>query len=135
MKITFWIQLLLFVSGTVVAGIGTAMLFTPIAFHASSGIVLGDNVSLMNEMRAMGAGLLGAGLFVVAGAFVSRLRFTAIVLTGLLNLSYGLGRLVSMNVDGVPHNILVSAMGVEIIIGGLCLAALIFGGKHQAAQA
>ena len=82
-----------------------------------------------------GGGLLGAGLFVIAGAGIGKLRFTAIVLTGVLNLSYGLGRLVSMTLDGVPHNILVSAMGGEFVIGMLCLAVLAFGRTRDVAYA
>lgn len=130
-----WISILLFVSGVIVAGIGAAMVFAPIAFHASSGILLGDNVSLMNEMRAMGGGLLGGGLFVIAGAFIERLRFTAVVMIGLLNLSYGLARVLSIGLDGMPANTLVTAAGFEIVIGLLCLGILAFGRMRSAPNA
>ena len=126
MKNQLWISVLLFVSGAVAAGIGAAMLFTPVDFHATSGIVLGDNISLLNEMRAMGGGLIGAGLLAIAGAFVSRLRFAALMIAGILNLSYGLARLVSINIDGIPSTTLVTATGVELAVALMCLAALAF---------
>ncbi len=129
MKNQFWIQALLVVSGALVGGIGVAMLLTPISFHASSGIALGDNVSLMNEMRAMGGGLIGAGAIAIAGGFVARLRFTAILLVGVLNLSYGGARLVSMSLDGLPAPTLLTATGLELVIGLVCLAALVMGGR------
>ncbi len=119
-----WITCLLLFVGVVVTAIGAAMLASPATFHASSGIVLGDNVSLLNEMRAMGGGLLGAGLFMLAGAVFDHLRFTALVLAGLLNLSFGLGRVFALSVDGLPSAILLGATGFEIVVGLVCVAAL-----------
>ena len=129
---SFWITSLLLFVGVVVTAIGAAMLISPVTFHASSGIVLGDNVSLLNEMRATGGGLVGAGLLVLAGAVFDVLRFTALVLAGLLNMSYGLARLVSFTVDGLPSDILVAATGFEIVVGLLCLTALLAGRQRTA---
>ena len=128
----FWITNLLLFVGVVVTAIGAAMVASPAAFHASSGIVLGNDISLLNEMRATGGGLLGAGLFVLAGAVFTPLRFTALVLAGLLNMSYGLARLMSFSVDGVPANTLVAATGFELVMGLLCLSALWVGRQGAA---
>jgi hypothetical protein len=40
-------------------------------------------------------------------------------------LSYGLSRLLSMAMDGLPHSGLVSAAGIELGIGAACLLALL----------
>ena len=121
---SFWITCLLLFVGVVVAAIGAAMLVSPATFHASSGIILGDDISLLNEMRATGGGLLGAGLFMIAGAVFDTLRSTALILAGLLNLSFGLGRVFAMSIDGLPSPILLGATGFEIVIGVVCIAIL-----------
>ncbi|WP_437537650.1 DUF4345 domain-containing protein [Sorangium sp. So ce726] len=115
----------LFVSGLVLFGIGGASLVAPVAFHASSGISLGESSSLLSETRAVGGSLLGAGAVILLGAFVSRLAFTASVLGAVMYLSYGLSRLLSMAVDGMPAQELVLATAVELILGLLCVAALV----------
>ena len=69
---------MLLLAGAVAAGVGVAGVIWPVAFHASSGIVLGDNPSLMSEMRAPAAALLVAGGFILASVWVVRWRPAAI---------------------------------------------------------
>jgi len=118
------LKAILFVSGLIAAGIGAAVLFTPEAFYALNGIRLGGDISLLNEIRAQGGALLASGLLIMSGAFVARLTFTAIVLAALFYLAYGLSRIMSMIVDGMPANGLTQATVLEIVIGLACAFAL-----------
>lgn len=116
---------ILLVSGLIGVAVGAALLLAPRAFQASSGIELGDDVSLLSEVRAPGGALLATGGLVIAGAFVRSLRFTATVVATVLYLSYALARLLSMAVDGLPSSVLVQAAALELVMGVACLFALI----------
>ncbi len=116
---------ILLVSGIIGACVGAGLLLVPQLFHASSGIDLRGDVSLLSETRAPGGALLAIGVLITAGAFVQTLRFTATVLASAVYLSYGLARVLSMVLDGLPSSILVQAAALELIMGGVCLFALL----------
>lgn len=115
------LKLVLFISGLIASSIGGAILFNPVAFYAANGIDLAGNVSLLNEIRASGGMLLAAGILIISGCFVARLRFTAVVVSCLLYLSYGLSRMLSFVIDGIPSEGLVQAAALEIVIGVVCV--------------
>lgn len=125
MKNSFLLKTLLFIAGLIIAGIGGAELFTPVGFHAASGIALGDDINLMNEMRAPGGALLALGLLIIAGAFIPALTFTAIIVATMLYLSYGFSRVLSIAFDGMPDTTLLQATGLEIAIGLICAFSLV----------
>ena len=114
------IKTTLMISGLIGLYIGVEILFFPVGFYAESGIVLGSNISLLNEIRAPGGALLASSILIIAGVFVQRLTFTSIVLATLLYLSYGLSRILSMLADGRPAEILIYVSAAEIIIGIVC---------------
>jgi len=116
---------ILVVSGLIAMGVGGAILLAPVAFYAENGISLEGRTSLLNEVRAPGGALLVIGVLIAAGAFVRRLTFTSTLVSVLLYVAYGLSRLLSMAVDGIPAEGLVHAAGVELAIGGLGLFALV----------
>jgi hypothetical protein len=116
---------LLLVAGLIGATIGASLLLNPIAFQASTGITLPNNPSLLSEVRAPGGALLVSNLLITLGAFVGRLTFPATWLACGLYLSYGLSRLVSMLLDGIPETLLVHATIAELVIGGACAFALV----------
>ncbi|KYF58308.1 hypothetical protein BE08_23280 [Sorangium cellulosum] len=120
------VTVVLFIAGLVLLGIGGATLLAPVAFHATNGVELGDSRSLLSETRAAGGSLLGAGALIMLGAFVSRLTFTATVVAAVTYVSYGLSRLLSMAVDGMPAQGLVLATVVELVIGLSCAASLVW---------
>lgn len=119
------IKTVIFISGLTAAGIGLALLFFPVAFQSTSGIILGDNVNLLSETRAPGGLLFSSGLLILLGTFIPRLTFTAIVLSTLIYLSYGISRIFSMVIDGIPSESLVIATVLEIIIGLAAVYALL----------
>jgi len=122
---SIWTKLMLFVAGVIAAGVGLAGLVWPVAFHASSGIALGDNPSLMSEVRAPAAMLLAAGGFILAAVPVARWRPAAIRVSAAVYLTYGLARLYSLAVDGTPDGILLAAAAIELIIGAISGAMIL----------
>jgi len=125
MKNSKVLKTILLISGLIAAGIGGAILFIPEAFHATNGINLEGKISLLNEIKAGGGGLFAVGVLIMLGAFVSKLSFTSAIVSTLLYLSYGLSRIMSIMIDGMPAEGLVGAAGLEIMIGIAGVFALI----------
>lgn len=105
------------------------LLFSPIVFQALSGIALANDPSVLSETRAPGGALLVSGFIMIMGAFIGSWTSPGLQLSSLLYLSYGLSRLVSMALDGMPHEALIQATVAELIIGALSLTALAW--NHQ----
>jgi len=125
MKNSKVLKTILFVSGLIATVTGGAILFMPVAFFATNGIELGSSISLLSETRAPGGALLASGILIMSGAFVANLTFTSAVVSVLVFLSYGVSRILSMVIDGVPAEGLVQAAGLEIVIGLACVFVLI----------
>lgn len=111
------LKTILVISGLIVTGVGGTVLFMPVTFYAGNGIDLGGNISLLNEIRAGGGGLLVVGMLIVSGAFVARLTFTSTVISMLMFLSFGTSRILSMAIDGMPAEGLVNATVLEMVMG------------------
>lgn len=110
-------RVILAIAGLVLAAVGSFLLFAPLAMHGSNGIDLGEDASLLSEIRAPGGALLVLGAIVVAGAFVSRLTLPSAMIAAAVYLAYGLSRLLSMALDGMPAPGLVWVTGLEIVFG------------------
>lgn len=118
---SYLVKGLLLTSGLFAAGIAATILFAPDAFYAGYGIDTGSDVSLANELKAPAGMLLIAGLLMLAGVVRTELTGASLGTASLIYLSYGLSRLLSMVIDGIPHSGLVSAAMLEIAIGLVCL--------------
>lgn len=125
MKSSKLLKVILFISGLIAIGVGATILTMPVVFYATNGINLEGNVSLLNEIRASGGALLVVGMLIMSGVFITRLTFTATVISMLLYLSYGLSRILSIALDGMPVDALVQAVILEIIIGLVCFFAFL----------
>ena len=134
MKESNLLRVLLLLSGSIAVVVGLGLLFFPVAFHALSGIALGNDASLLSETRAPGGGLLVTGLLILAGSFMRRLTFTSTVLSASIYLAYGVSRLWSMAVDGLPSANLVQVTVAELVVGVACAFALVrYRKSHTAA--
>jgi hypothetical protein len=118
-------RVVLFLSAVVAVVIAATILVAPDAFYAGYGIDVGGNATLANELKAPAGALLVAGLLMFAGVF--RLDFAVISLATAtaVYLSYGLGRVMSIAIDGLPHSGMVGAAVIELVIGAVCLATLL----------
>lgn len=125
MKNSKVLKTILIISGLIATGIGGAILFTPATFFATNGIELGSNISLLSEIRAPGGALLASGILIMSGAFVAKLTFTSTLIFTMIYLCYGISRILSMAIDGMPAEGLVMATVVEIIIGLVGIFALL----------
>jgi len=123
MKNSKVLKVILFISGLIAIGVGATILLMPVGFYAVSGINLNGDVNLLNEVRASGGALLACGILITSGAFVVKLTFTATVISTLLYLSYGLSRLLSMVVDGMPADSLIQAVILELVLGLICVVS------------
>ncbi len=122
MKSTVLTLFLLF-TGSIGIIIGGCLLFVPIAFEASAGIYISNDPSVLSEIRGSGGMLLGAGILIVAGAFIKSMPRVSLLLSTLFYLSYGISRIIGMLLDGIPSNSLIQVTIAEISIG---LISLIF---------
>ncbi len=119
MKSSYCLKALLVFSGLLAIGIGGSLLFNPVAFHAASGLSLVNEAGLLSEVRASGGVLLVFGAVILLGAFIKSLELTAVWLGSLVYLSYGLSRVFSMQVDGMPGENLMIATVIELVIGSV----------------
>ena len=128
MKKSKALKVFLIISGLLLTLIGGATLFMPEAIKEASGVDLNGNISVLNDIRASAALILSLAVLVLSGAFVSKLTYTSSLISVLLFLSLGVGRIISIIADGMPVDGMVKATGLEIVLG-LVGAFLFF--KHQ----
>lgn len=115
----------LLLSGLILLAIGGAILFVPHDFHASNDIVLGDDPSLLSEIRAPGGLLTASAILILIGVFRVSLRPLAMTLNVLAYGSFGLARLVGVALDGIPASGLVVAIAIELVVATIGLAILL----------
>ena len=120
-------NLVLSISGIVAIGIAATILFAPDVFDPAYGIELAGNTNLTNELKAPAGVLFVAGLLILAGVVRSQWMTVSLTAATAIYLPYGLSRLLSMAVDGMPDSALVGAAIFEIAVGAVCLLALIPG--------
>lgn len=122
---TIAMKAILLIAGTIGCVVGLASLVLPVEFEAGAGIIIGSNISLINELRASGGGLFAVSLCIMAGAFIAELAYHSALLATIVYFGYGLARLLSIALDGMPHPLLLLVTAMEIIIGLLCLVVLL----------
>lgn len=110
------------ISGAIGIAIGLCILFIPHAFYASNQVTLGTDPNLMSEIRAPGGWLIFAGALMLLGAFKARVLPRALLIGALVFGSYGISRLVSLFIDGVPSSTLLAALGLELVLAGIAAA-------------
>ena len=70
---------ILILLGLLLTMLGCWRLFDPIEFFENSGLILSNNVGLLNEARATGGVVVGFGLLLLMGAFNQKLAYTATI--------------------------------------------------------
>lgn len=121
------------VSGLTAVGIGIAILAAPHAFFASYGITVGDDPSLLSELRAPAAGLAAFGVLMLAGLWRSTMMQVSKAAALTVFLAFPAGRLIGLIVDGLPSSPIIGALVFELAVAALCIAA--FGRRSARPQA
>lgn len=111
------LKVYLIISGLLLTVIGSLTSFNPVEIKAGEGIEIAGNASALNDVRAFGMLLLATAAWNMIGAFKAQLRKSAIISSFVLFLSLGLGRVLSIVLDGMPSDGMVKATGLEIILG------------------
>ena len=117
MTMVLWRRLVLGAAGIIALGIGLAILSDPSGFYAGYGVDIGADPNLRSELRAPGANLAVLGAIILAGAVWSVWARISAILGAAVFLAYGVGRVVSMALDGYPGQGLVEAAVIEFVIG------------------
>lgn len=104
--------------------VGVNLVFFPAEFQAESNIILGTNASHFSETRAPGVVILSTSLIILIGVLRTKWQYTSLLLSAIFYLSYGVGRLLSLVLDGMPAEILFYAMIGELVIGIIALILL-----------
>ncbi len=125
------LKIYLFIAGLILTAIGSLTTFNPIAIKANEGIDIAGNSSALNDVRSFGVLLLAFAFFSFLGSFKNALRKSAAITIPLLFLSLGIGRLLSILLDGMPSDGMVKATGLEIILGILGLVLFSLNSKKQ----
>lgn len=107
----------LIISGLLLTFIGGATLIIPVQMKGNAGIDIAGNISVTNDVRATSALLLAFALITISGVFVRKLTYTSSLISFVLFLSLGAGRLISILIDGMPVDGLVKATGLEFVLG------------------
>ncbi|MEM9527382.1 MAG: DUF4345 domain-containing protein [Bacteroidota bacterium] len=119
MKKSSVLKVFLIITGLLLTFIGGAQLLLPVVMKAESGIDIAGNISVINDVRAANSLILALALLIISGAFVERLTFTSSLVAPLLFLAMGIGRVISLLVDGQPVDGLLGATILELVLGAV----------------
>ena len=117
-------RVILAVTGLTGIVIGAVAVTAVRAFYAANGVDLGHSAAALSEARGAAGAVLTTGLMVALGATIPRLTLPAAAIGAAVLLGYGLGRLLSIALDGVPGTAQTVAAGVELALGTACLYVL-----------
>ena len=131
MSLTRFQKIALSIAGITAFAIGAFILFAPHAFYANYGIALGQDPNLLSELRAPGAGLTVLGAIMLSGLVRAEWAPVAFVAALTVYLAFPVGRVISLAVDGMPSGSVLGAFAIEVVIAGLCVAALVRRRAHE----
>ncbi len=103
-------------SGALLGSIGGAFLVSPKAFLEMSHVFIENDPGLLSELAAPSGVLILTGGLMLLAAIKLRFAKPALVAGAIIYASYGLGRLVSMVLHGVPSESLIMATLIELAV-------------------
>lgn len=119
-------KIALMLSGAILALIGGALMLFPQAFLETSGVFVDRDPGLMSELTAPSGVLIVTSALMFFGAFKPRFTRLALFVGTVVYGSYGIGRVISLSLHGLPSESLITATVIEIaiaaLLGGLGIA-------------
>jgi len=105
--------------------LGSWRVIDPITFFEFSGLILSNDIGLLNEARAAGGAVAGFGLLILLGVINQKLSYTSTITAIVLYLGFGVARLISYTLDGNPGEMIMTGMTGEFVFGLIGVFALI----------
>lgn len=115
-------RIALVISGALLLLIGGALLISPKAFLASSEVLISNDPSLLSELVAPSGVLILSGALMILSAILRRFINSALSIGTVVYAAYGVSRLFSISIHGVPSNSLIEAMIIELVVAGILIA-------------
>ncbi len=123
MTLTRFQKIALAIAGFTATLIGAFITFAPQAFYHGYGIEIASDPNMLSELRAPGAGLFALGMLMLSGLTRASMLPIALAAGLTVYLGFPAGRIVSLIVDGVPSASVIGALGIEVVIAALLIAA------------
>lgn len=111
--------------------IGGALMLAPKAFLEMSHVFVERDPGLMSELTAPSGVLIVTGMLMILGAVKQRFARLSLLCGAIVYGSYGVGRLVSMALHGVPSESLISATIIEIGVATILTALVATGSPTE----
>jgi hypothetical protein len=105
--------------------IGSWRLIDPVTAFESLGLILSEDVGLLNEARGAAGAMVGLGFLILFGAFKKKITFTSTLVATVFFLGFGIARVIGIILDGNPGDALLKGIISEFAFGFLALFALI----------
>ena len=113
-----WLTLItLFLCGATLLVIGLRITFSPAGFHASSGIALDSDASLISGIIAPAGTFIFASLVILTILQIASLRSQAWFIAALIYLSYGVARPIRFTIDCTAQASIFLAAAIKIFLG------------------
>jgi uncharacterized membrane protein YgaE (UPF0421/DUF939 family) len=106
-------------SGALLGLIGSALMLSPKAFLETSHVFIDQDPGLMSELAAPSGLLIIVGAVMILGAVKLRFANLGLSIGAIVYGSYGLGRLISMGLHGLPSDSLIVATVIELIVAAI----------------
>lgn len=121
-------------SGVILGAVGSSIMFAPQIFLATSEAIVEHDPNLLSEVTAPSGLLVFAGVFMIFSS--TRLRFAnlGLVFGSIIYGTYGLSRLISTELHGVPSDTLVVVTWFELSIAALLLGLSLKGRQAKSVR-
>ncbi len=108
-------------SGVILGAVGSSIMFAPQIFLATSEAIVEHDPNLLSEVTAPSGLLVVAGAFMMLSALKLHFANLGLICGSIVYGTYGLSRLISMQLHGVPSDTLVFVTWFELGIAALLL--------------
>lgn len=110
--------IILSLSGLMLLFVGAMRLSNPVkAYLKNSGINLGNDTDLLNEVRGVSAVMLCGGIIILLGIGIPKLTLASFIVASLIFIGFAIGRGLSIPIDGKPNKQIIQGLIFELVLG------------------